>query len=281
MGKITINGNGGGGGNYFEVIVDVNSIPLSNIEDVIYRVATTEDNVTTYTYYLGDSTNQTTTQIPIGSFLSTAGGQVTDAVTTTKDQTASGAVVANNEFVTKAYVAAQGGGGGGTCRVKVVEGPIDDTQIEDDYDVYIAYDSSETPEITTDDSYIIPVNNGNHYGVFVKMAKPLDPDLAVIAWGSCNPAAASAGEGLVTSNAEVQFIVTEGSGGRQFDPSLFYWSLQGSVPNVSIDQTGKVTVEDISGHEYEYVDIYAEFIDSGTTLEPYGLFFGTSFPPVP
>ena len=45
-------------------IVDVNSLPTgNNIEDVVYRLVITANNVTTYEYYLGDSTNHTLTQI--------------------------------------------------------------------------------------------------------------------------------------------------------------------------------------------------------------------------
>lgn len=48
-----------------ESIIDVTVLPTgSAIEDVIYRLATTENNITTYTYYAGDATNQTTTEIP-------------------------------------------------------------------------------------------------------------------------------------------------------------------------------------------------------------------------
>jgi hypothetical protein len=48
-----------------ETIVDVNALPTgNNIDNVIYRLATTVGATTTYTYYAGDATNQTTTEIP-------------------------------------------------------------------------------------------------------------------------------------------------------------------------------------------------------------------------
>jgi hypothetical protein len=47
-----------------ESIVDVNVLPTgSNIKDVVYRLASTVGQETTYSYYMGDSTNQTTTEL--------------------------------------------------------------------------------------------------------------------------------------------------------------------------------------------------------------------------
>jgi hypothetical protein len=51
-----------------ESIVDVNVLPTgSNIKDVVYRLASTVGQETTYSYYMGDSTNQTTTELSGGS----------------------------------------------------------------------------------------------------------------------------------------------------------------------------------------------------------------------
>jgi hypothetical protein len=47
-----------------EAIVDVTVLPTgNNIKDVVYRLATTVGQETTYSYYMGDSVNQTTTEL--------------------------------------------------------------------------------------------------------------------------------------------------------------------------------------------------------------------------
>ena len=65
------------------VIADVNNLPTgSNIKDIIYRLATTANNVTTYSYYMGDSVNQTTEKIPtvddIANYIPNAGNTTND-----------------------------------------------------------------------------------------------------------------------------------------------------------------------------------------------------------
>ena len=53
-----------------EAIIDVTTLPTgANIKDMVYRLATTVDNTTTYSYYMGDSVNQTTTEIPTMAYI--------------------------------------------------------------------------------------------------------------------------------------------------------------------------------------------------------------------
>lgn len=90
-----------------KAITDVTSLPTgSAIKDTVYRLATTVDNVTTYTYYLGDHTNQTTTQITDKDYIDTlaatklnlSGGALTGDVTT------SNTTFGNTSLVPKSYV---------------------------------------------------------------------------------------------------------------------------------------------------------------------------------
>ena len=182
-----------------------------------------------------------------------------------------------------------GEGGGADSpigKVKIVDGEMTAAEIEADYNVYLAYDTSSTPYISDSGNDIIRIvdDSANGYGVFVKRETPTPPVPI-----PTNPALAclngtTTPNGMDTyPNSEMQFAVGEADGnyyGYVTDPStitdvsLWDWHINNpdNIPNVSIDQSGKLTVGNLSPIYVDgYVEVYAT-LKTDPTITTYEYF---------
>ncbi len=185
------------------------------------------------------------------------------------------------------------GGGAASAfgAVKIVDHAITAADIEAGYNVYVAYDPTDTPYIPNSgglDIFQVTSDNAGH-GIFVKRETPTPPvpiptnPTLVCVSGTTTP------NGYDTyPNSEMQFAVGEAGSYDSYwgvvdpstvtDTSLWDWHLNNpyDIPNVSLDQSGKLTIGNLSSIYVDgYVEVYATLkTDSTITTD---IYFRVSF----
>ena len=144
--------------------------------------------------------------------------------------------------------------------VKIIDHDITTSDIEADYNVYVAYDPTLTPYLQTTDNNIfgIPTDLSRGYGVFVKRQKPVvPPEIPESPIVGSNDTL-NINDGVeVYANSETQYTVgNRAMPGNPYpitDPTLWNWSLDNSnnVPNVQLTSEGKLIIGNVPFEYFE------------------------------